>query len=181
MDYSKMTAIPESFWGCSKLHENLFTIISKSPIKVEIISGQDVRDGTLILGTRCGFKNLEVNSLIHELAHLVEIDYARVFKPAWGFKFPEDFPETTQGTRREIRTIAIQKRIYEILGKDDWSEEDDLKALRLLPDYLNVPGKNEEERFLTRRKWFNQEYLNWNLEKVNKELKSKINFLMKNS
>lgn len=88
---------------------------------VEAVRVED--DGTLTLGWRAG-PSEEAGNLLHEMAHLLEIDDRRLGKPGWGLKVakvvilgrPYIEPRTFQCTLREIRVMGRQKVLHEAAG-----------------------------------------------------------------
>lgn len=97
------------------------------------VQGQNIsEDRKIIFGLRCGPLSYDIQSLIHEMAHFVEIDEKRMFKYAWGLKLPEKYvlgrrciePTTNQPTMRELRVGAIQMNILEWLGENGYIHYD---------------------------------------------------------
>lgn len=78
------------------------------------LEGSTIDRGRLVLGMRAG-PNISINHLLHEMAHLVEIDDERCFAPSWGLRGKE-FPRTFQATEREMRVGAIQIVLGDIVG-----------------------------------------------------------------
>lgn len=97
-------------------------------------SGNPVRDGVMLFGWRVG-PSKDVDGVVHEMAHLIEIDDARCHLPGWGLWVRQTYipghppfaePHTFQACAREIRVVAIQKVIFESLGlpfdSDYWAK-----------------------------------------------------------
>jgi hypothetical protein len=80
---------------------------------------QSIQNGYIVLGLLAGCV-YHVDHLLHETAHLIEIDDERVLEPGWGLKYGTwiEFPGhkdggwyealTPQHIEREIRVCAIQ-------------------------------------------------------------------------
>ena len=96
-----------------------------SPIVLEEqTSGQEVRDGIVVIGARAGPEVCWTN-LIHEMAHLVEIDLKRITQWGWGLRYGKYWecfgksgyePQTDQSVRREERVWAFQLNFLESFG-----------------------------------------------------------------
>ena len=88
------------------------------------LEGQVVRDGVVVLGWRAG-PDTDVRHLLHEMAHLVEIDDARAGEPGWGLRLGRwrslmghhwrEF-RTSAPIRRELRVGAYQFHMGASLG-----------------------------------------------------------------
>lgn len=87
-------------------------------------SGNPIRDGVMLFGWRVGPVK-EMSGVLHEMAHLIEIDDERCHLPGWGLRLRQvevpghgmfTEPCTFQACAREIRTVAIQKVITESLS-----------------------------------------------------------------
>tara|TARA_R100001132_G_C3273357_1_gene95438 strand:- start:3082 stop:3618 length:537 start_codon:yes stop_codon:yes gene_type:complete len=117
------------------------------------------------LGGRAGISH-DLNNLIHEMAHMIEIDDARVHLRGWGLtcltvvevmgvEYME--PVTPQATLREVRTFAIQKVISDHIGHPVDVRKDLAVLVKWLPDWCpakyyykanEVEGYDESERVL---------------------------------
>lgn len=90
------------------------------------LEGQRVEDGVIYLGARTG-PCISVDNILHELAHFIEIDEARMHLGGWGFKYGQTITIPGHGTweefhkdqhiNREIRTWAIQWHLQRFIGK----------------------------------------------------------------
>jgi hypothetical protein len=80
------------------------------------VQGNKVEDGCMLLGMRAAGE-YSVGSLLHEMAHLIEIDDDRCHLFGWGLRTRKvtfrgrtySEPLTFQCSERELRTMAIQK------------------------------------------------------------------------
>lgn len=148
-----------------------------------------VRDGAFRLAAH----GMGVDMLVHEMAHLVEIDDRRATADDFGLRYkrvgrlpptryssgiyPE--PLTAQGVERECRVIAISIRILEAIGwppEEQWGDmENTIGALRHLQDWYNVPGRNDDE---ARREWCRRKVARalrqWPVERVRAEWWRKV-------
>lgn len=118
-----------------------------------------------MFGMRAG-PSVDLNNLAHELAHAAEFGAglfnSRCFRGAFVFKMPRlrsayicgqnhwwrDEMITMQATWRELRTMAIQKHVAEMMGVDtggDWVIEL-AGSCKYLPDWHNVPGECDGAR-----------------------------------
>lgn len=87
------------------------------------IEGNNTSEGRMVLGMRAG-PSASIGSLLHEMAHLVEIDDARCHRHAWGLEVTQvevlgeiyTEPRTFQCSIRELRVTAIQKVLSDHLG-----------------------------------------------------------------
>lgn len=117
----------------------------------EGFQGQNVlEDGTIVIGNRAGpttwADSFKIDNLIHEMAHLVEIDDARMRCHGWGLKVPEVFvfnrmccePTTKQITERELRVMAYQLNVMDHIGVE-CDTDDAVRALENLADTAFVP------------------------------------------
>lgn len=102
----------------------------------------------LVLGYRSGPEQC-VCSLIHEMAHLAEIDDARILSQGWGLTTPEEYipgrysyiasvPNTYQPILRECRVIAMAWQLQNYLGIEETPSEA-VSALYYMPDYCHIP------------------------------------------
>lgn len=142
---------PEDTSLLTRVREEFFT---NSPIAIDTVkhSTQWVRDRRLCFGVWAGPK-AETSNLLHEMAHFVEIDEARMNITGWGLKLPNRRytkglydgcePKTMQITAREIRVMALQHNLHEHLGIPTWRDQV-VQLLRWLPDAHNVPGASKE-------------------------------------
>lgn len=133
-----------------------------SPIRIEEkVEGNKIEGTTLILGCRAG-PSLDVDNLLHEMAHLIEINDKRILSWNWGLQYPEVEllgrvfyePNTIQGLNRELRVFAIQKHLFEIceisVSADYWEKK--AKILEWLQDFYLIPTAREN-----RNLWCQQE------------------------
>lgn len=98
-------------------------------------------EGTLILGGRAGPEIHPLN-LLHEMAHLIDIDDKRCTTRNWGLKVPEveilgrfcPEPMTFQASERELQVVAIQFVLSKFVGVKmslaQWAT-----LVEYLPDY----------------------------------------------
>jgi len=97
------------------------------------------------VGDRAGPER-SVHNLLHELAHFVEIDEARMCCTGWGLHVRQVLvfnqlcyePQTSQATERELRVIAYQTNLALALGYASRLPSY-VTALSWLADYCNVP------------------------------------------
>ena len=84
------------------------------------VQGNRIEDGRMILGMRAGPEVGDVDSLLHEMGHFIEIDDARCTSYGWGLDVrmayfpghpPCHDPQTFQACEREIRVTAIQQAL----------------------------------------------------------------------
>ena len=121
--------------------------------------GQKVLDdGIIIIGNRAGSidwpDSYLVSNLVHEMAHLVEIDDARMRCYGWGLKYPEVWvynrmciePTTKQITERELRVAAYQVNVLDYLGVEN-SVDDITSPLDYVADTCFVPLEDGREPF----------------------------------
>lgn len=81
---------------------------------------QSVEDGVVKLGLLCG-PAYTWEALVHEMAHFIEIDEARMNRNAWGFRWPskDGYPMDFQNSahiERELRVFAISLHLFEYAG-----------------------------------------------------------------
>jgi hypothetical protein len=87
------------------------------------VEGCTVKDDVLWLGRRAAFEASD-ESLLHEMAHFIEIDDERCVTFGWGLSVTQVFilgqfynePTTFQACARELRVSAIQKVLSEHFG-----------------------------------------------------------------
>ena len=128
----------------------LDTFFKDSPIKIDwkFYGTQKVVDNTLILGSWAGPHQC-LKSIIHEMAHLAEIDDARILTSGWGLNMPTtyipgrysrivDAPLTYQGSLRECRVIAMQWHVQNMIELYE-SPADAVSSLQYMPDFYNLP------------------------------------------
>lgn len=111
------------------------------PVVVDLdVEGSEVRSGWLVLGAKAGPAR-SVWNIAHEMAHLIEVEPARLLRRGWGLTQPQMeingqrvfVPQTAQATRREVRVMGIQARIMTHLGLPfDFAQA--AKFLEHLPD-----------------------------------------------
>ena len=145
----------DDFWEESEFHKKLYKeFIQQSRVKVGTNEGQKVMDNNLVLGTKSGPKHHCIEALIHEMAHLIEIDDERALKNGWGFSYgkPQEVlgriyhePQTYQATMREVKATVIQSKIYAVIGLN-YDIKNLLSPLKFMDDFFLVPGEKEEER-----------------------------------
>ena len=132
-------------------NKNLLEIFLKdSQVRVYQGEGQDIRGGIMLLGTRVGPSRHDLGALVHEIAHLIEIDDARAMSRNWGFDYSYEttelgMPISFNGSLREARTISIHCKIFEMIGYD-FDLKSELSSLYLMEDFINVPGDQRKER-----------------------------------
>lgn len=107
--------------------------------------GNKIVDGRMVLGMRAGPVRNDPLTLLHEMAHFIEIDDARCTVDGWGLQVPYlsippyapcKNPQTFQAAAREIRVSAIQRVLAHHFG----FEFDDYYGAKLIWDW--VPGAN---------------------------------------
>lgn len=111
------TQPPESVLALFKGHEDYLDWC--------LDEGNRVKDGRMLLGMHLTSKR-SVGTLLHEMAHLIEIDDGRCHRYGWGLEIREVeiagqmYPEplTFQCSLRELRVTAIQSVLSEHLGVD---------------------------------------------------------------
>lgn len=121
-----------------------------SPIQIEwdFHGTQKVHNKTLIFGPWAGPAQC-ITHVMHEMAHLAEIDDARILEHGWGLRMPEVYipgryshmaavPTTYQASLRECRTIAMQWHLQNHLGIEETPREA-ITSLKWMPDYCNLP------------------------------------------
>ena len=88
------------------------------------VQGQRVVDGKVIIGPRAGPESCYTN-LVHEMAHLVEIDIDRINQHGWGLRYGKYWeiygqsgyePQTDQAVCREARVWALQLNLLQEYG-----------------------------------------------------------------
>ena len=131
---------------------------------------QGYRDHTF--GGRAG-PSVHLSHLFHELAHAAQFgpkQFARRAKPhGFVFKMPTvcvqgrhyDEPDTRQGVERELDTFAHQLHLMQAAGLKMAPKAFiaySATLMRFMPDWYNVPGKGEEQRFAFCRAYIEQRY-----------------------
>lgn len=115
------------------------------------LEGQTVsEDGIIFIGDRAGPGSfvgaIDISNICHEMAHLVEIDDARMRSQGWGLTVPEIFvidricqePTTKDITMRELRVAAYQSHLLAYLGVSKPVGEI-VDSFDWLPDSCYVP------------------------------------------
>lgn len=153
-----------SEWMNTPIQDNLLEMFFKdSPIIIDWdfkntqrIEYQNKRPKQLVLGAWAGPKQC-ITHLMHEMAHLVEIDDKRILKYGWGLKTPEEYipgryghfasmPVTYQPSLRECRVIAMQWQLQNYLGIEE-SPRDAISSLEYMPDWCNIPHLPYNEKY----------------------------------
>lgn len=134
--------------------------------------GAKYESGRLTLGMRSG-PSQDMTNVLHELAHLVEIEDDRIGSNNWGLRIRRVEilgrlvidPQTPQATQRECRVFGIQARMMEAVGIPyDMDEFVDLN--KWLPDHYCSDEADQ-------RAWITESYHNWNLERIRAEIARK--------
>lgn len=153
-----------SEWMNTPIQGNLLEMFFKdSPIVIDWefhgtqkIIYKNERPKQLVLGAWAGPRQC-ITHLMHEMAHLVEIDDKRILKHGWGLKTPEEYipgryghfasiPVTAQPSLRECRVIAMQWQLQNYLGIEE-SPRDAISALKYMPDWCNIPHIPYNEKY----------------------------------
>lgn len=88
------------------------------------MSGQQIKSGVVLLGLKLAGV-FEVDALLHEMCHLIDIDDQRANKPAWGLKHGKYMAfgrgswwekKTSQAVYRELRVGAFQFNLGAYFG-----------------------------------------------------------------
>lgn len=165
--------------------------------RVDVAWGRSVsgvRDGRLLLGAYAASDDpvSEIGFLAHEMAHLVEIDDKRATEDDFGLRYkrvvrlpptryssgiyPE--PLTAQGVERECRVIAVAMRILGAIGWGEDAQQQDaentIRALRILQDWYNVPGRTDEARREWCRRKVSRSLKQWPVQRVRAEWWRKV-------
>lgn len=126
-----------------------------SPILIkESLEGSLVNDQKqLVLGCRAGPVE-DVDNLLHEMGHFIEIPDHRILISGWGLTYPEieichqicREPSTTQAVERELRVFAIQKHLYEIaqIKIPIRYNEDKSKLIEWMNDYVLIKDSDKK-------------------------------------
>lgn len=189
IDYSKLALIKTDFFN---------EYSSLIDIKIED-SQNDYRNGKLRLSARVAYTS-ELFNLIHEIAHLIEIDDARCYLPDWGLmtgKYNEYFGifegvNTNQSIEREIRVLGIQCALSDYYDID---EEHLLKGksvyrymaelIQYIDGFYFYQPKNKElsqkarnnYAFIKIAKRIQKEELKWDINKIKLEWNRKMGIL----
>lgn len=91
-------------------------------MKRKVLWGSTVEEDGLVFGT--GTKEKDMGSLVHEMAHFLEIDEDRCLQPGWGLRVPQREicgqlfyePQTFSLCARELRVMAIQRVLHQQFG-----------------------------------------------------------------
>jgi hypothetical protein len=132
------------------------TFFKDSPIRIEWdFHGTQRIDNEkyLCFGPWAGPERCPTN-IIHEMAHLVEIDDARILQYGWGLTTPTQYipgryshiasvPMTCQPTLRETRVITLAWQVQNMLGLMETPRQA-LGSLTFMPDWCNVPASRKE-------------------------------------
>ena len=134
-------------------------------------------NGSLFVGGSIGYTNgfyfdPDLDCALHELAHCIELPNERITIPKWGFKYGKLYnkgtrfecyePQTPQHIEREIRTWAIQYRLYQYLGLTFIEVEDGslIKTTEYLPGFeWNI----YKDRNFMQEVWEQIEIFTWEL------------------
>lgn len=149
----------DSIWMNSPIKDNLLEMFfTNSPIiidynfggtqKIKYDNDDYEKPKQLVLGFAAGPLRC-ITHLIHEMAHLAEIDDARILRHGWGLTTPETYipgryarmapvPNTYQPSLRECRVIAMQWQIQNYLGIEE-TPHNAIRALEFMSDWSNVP------------------------------------------
>lgn len=143
------------FWNQSPSHQKLWELFFQNqPVKAGKHEGQRVKDNVVLLGTKIGPHSHTLTGLVHEMSHLIEIDNKRAVVDGWGFSYGQEVhilgqvfnePSTYQASLRETRVIAIEAKIYELIGYT-YDIMESVRPLVYMGDFFLVPGTNERER-----------------------------------
>lgn len=130
------------------------------PIRIETsLEGQKVENGTIFIGSRAG-PSSNLDNILHELAHFIEIDEKRMDQHGWGLKYGKwvdsPFPNrycsgwyeltTDKHIQREIRVWAYQANLLKYF-KLPVDFQDLAEIAPYLPDlWLYKNGKTDKER-----------------------------------
>ena len=92
------------------------------------VEGNRIRENKFTMGVWAG-PQAEVSNLLHEMAHMIEIDDARCHIPSWGFKYGKtvyiagrminEGMFTNKAIEREIRVFGIQIVMMNHYGIDN--------------------------------------------------------------
>lgn len=121
------------------------------------VEGQRIRDsGAVALGSRCGPDAFDLPALIHEMAHLVEIDDRRVTHYGWGLRITTcvvvanrryEEPVSIQAVRRELRVLAFQANVQYAVGMHRGTD-DLVRGLTFVPGFTLVSAWSDAERLV---------------------------------
>lgn len=127
------------------IHDKFF---KNNPIKYkEKFEGQGIDDDRYILGLMAG-PSCELQNLIHEMCHLVEIDKKRLIKKpksSWGLSLGKYWqigtqwgyePQTDQSVQREMRVWAYQHAISNALSLEEGSTKELVKSATWLDAFF---------------------------------------------
>ena len=106
-------------------------------------------DGVLVSLSPWAGPVADISNLVHEMAHFVEIDEARMTRFGWGLDVPQvhiggqscDQPVTCQATKRELRVMAYQASVLKYLGFPK-SIRNLVQPLVFMSDWTLVPLEN---------------------------------------
>lgn len=154
-------------WMSSPIKDNLVEMFFKdSPIIIDWdfkntqrIEYQNERPKQLVLGVWAGPSQC-IKHLMHEMAHLAEIDDKRILAYGWGLKTPETYipgryshmaaePVTCQPSLRECRVIAMQWQLQNYFGIEETPREA-ISSLQYMPDWCNIPHLPYNEKYSNR-------------------------------
>jgi len=127
-----------------QIPQAILDLFKDSAVQYDASEGQRVRDGIVYLGLRCGPAYCW-DALVHEIAHFIEIDEARMDRDAWGFRWPYDEEgrpinfTTSAHIERELRVFAISLHLFEYAGFN--IDPEDLTSSLHWMDYWSVYGE----------------------------------------
>jgi hypothetical protein len=146
------------------------------------IEAQKVINGVVYLGLRCG-PCYTWEALVHEIAHFIEINEARMDQDGWGFKWPQDdptngFPQnfaTSAHIERELRVHAIALHLFEWAGVN--VDPEDLTSSLHFMDYWSIYAEIDQialptTKNLTHYKVFDRKMQIWGAIKVREYYKN---------
>lgn len=131
--------------NASEKLEKEFFYSSVVNFRPKLQSQQVTVSGDIILGDGAG-PSYDISYLCHEMAHLVEIDDARMRCNGWGLIYPEVYvintvccePRTNAITMRELRVAAYQFHLLQYIGVPN-SIAEIVDSFDYLPDTTYVP------------------------------------------
>lgn len=115
--------------------------------------GNWIEDNRFMLGTWAG-PSKDIYNLIHEIAHMVEIDDKRCHLPGWGLKYPPEFYwpghgmvsngfNTAKAIYREARVLGIQEVITKHYGIV-WNRSYSVSSLKYIDGMCFIPPRYPE-------------------------------------
>lgn len=150
----------------------------------ESLEGSQVNDqNQLVLGCQAGPAK-DVDNLLHEMGHFIEINDQRILRTGWGLAYPEievcgqicREPRTTQAIERELRVFAIQKHLIEMVGLlvEPNYEKNKAQIIKWMNDFVLIP---EPDRFGWCEKKINEYYQGYTKDQLMNEWNRKKNLL----